>query len=212
MTKWLFAVALGLSACASQPSGPSVVWLTERMSDPVTDSTRCVVSAPDQMLGSSYTRFGSLYPIVEKNSESGLLVGVSSGGKYPVSPGDIVWRVDQNEPRTLTVSETPPMGAAPQSMEYPNLTKEQQAALQSSIKQVNALTQGMTSSIQNGVTLVGGEKAEALLDEMLAGSVLRFRPITAQAGLRKNNGNFSEIALDSSFQAALNECGIYSGK
>jgi len=79
--------------------------------------------------------------------------------------------------------------------------------------------EGMVFSIQNGVTATGGEQAETLLEELRAGTELRFRSTAAapSAGLvssstyltgRFENGKLVPIMLDESFERALATCGI----
>ena len=205
--------ALGLSACATTDLGPT--WTASSQEDPVTGVTRCVVSVPDSLMGSRYSSSLRLYPFVEQNSDAGLLVGVSSGGKYRVPPGDIVWRIDRNEPHLLTMAGTPRIGPQADSPALGYLTEEQRQQMDAAFK----MADGMTSAIQNGVTAVGGKEAEALLAEMRSGSTLLFRARTAspQAGLpssaaydvgRVTNGRAEPIVLDASFEAALSQCGL----
>ena len=190
----------------------------------MTGIQRCVASVPDRSFtGARYTVNGYLYPVVENNSELGLLIGVSSGGDIPVPTGDILWRIDSNEVHTLLVSETPTIGADGQADEN---------AFSRTYAQTMSVINQMVASVQNGATLVGGKRAEAILAEMRSGSELVFREAVAapNTGLirsgTENMGIVEEdysvrarlgldpvrsrrpIKLDDSFEAALQECGL----
>ena len=96
-------------ACASSPDATGR-WSASTSNDPITGVERCVVTIPDRRFGSAFSRTGVVYPFVEKNSELGLMVGVSSGGQIRLPTGDIEWRVDNNPHHTLRVSSPHSMG------------------------------------------------------------------------------------------------------
>lgn len=207
------AVALLASACATTTN--SSTWVATQASDPITGQTRCTVSAPDRVFSSRYTRTGYLYPFVEANPDAGLLVGVTSGGSVRVTPGDILWRVDQNPHRTLRAADTPAIGEPQQYLNTDGMNAVQRQAVARS----QAMTAGIMSSVTNGITATGGEDAEAMLAELRDGSGLLFRAATAgnAAGIPSaatyrvgmySNGELTPIALDASFHAALAECGL----
>jgi hypothetical protein len=196
MRALLLAFAAALSGCATT-SSPQETWQALRASDPITGSERCTVTAPDRAFGRGYTRAGFIYPFVEMNSEVGLLVGVMSGGNYRVPPGDVQWRVDGNEHRTLRASRTPVIGERSGVM----------------------FNEGLMSSVRNGITAVDGDLAEEMLAEMLAGTGLLYRASATanMAGLatsrsasvgRMTSEGLEPYPLDASFRAALAECGI----
>lgn len=82
-------------------------WSVVRTQDPITGRQTCAVSALDRIGGMRFTQVGILYAVVENNSDAGLLVGVSSGGRWRVPIGDIVWRVDDKPYRTLRAMDNP---------------------------------------------------------------------------------------------------------
>lgn len=203
-----------MSACASTPNAQGR-WTATASIDPITGVERCVVSIPDRSFGSAFSRTGSLYPYVEQNSELGLMVGVSSGGRIRVPTGDIDWRVDDNPHHTLKAADTPSSG-----VDIPGASTEgmSEATLEAYEKSM-ADAEGMVFSIQNGVTAVGGEQAETLLSELRAGTELRFRSKSAapSAGLvssatyltgRFENGELVPFLLDDSLEQALAICGL----
>lgn len=83
------------------------VWTVVRTADPITGRRTCAVSALDRFAGSRFSQVGGLYAVVENNPDAGLLVGVSSGGRYRMPVGDIVWRVDNQPYRTLKAVNNP---------------------------------------------------------------------------------------------------------
>jgi len=215
--KTLLAVGLAgalAGACATSP-GMEGRWTASSSVDPITGVERCVVSIPDRSFGSAFSRTGALYPYVEQNSELGLMVGVSSGGRIRLPTGDIDWRVDDNSHHTLKASDTPSSGV---DIPDANTAEMSEAALEA-FENSMANAEGMVFSIQNGVTAAGGEKAELLLEELRAGSELRFRSKTAapSAGLvssstyltgRLEGGELVPFLLDESFERALVTCGL----
>ena len=214
-TATILAAFASLAACASGPQVAADSWEATSQVDPVTGVERCVVTAPDRVFGNSLTRSGRLYPFVEKNSEVGLLVGASSGGAYRVPPGNIVWRVDQNEPHRIQMADTPVIGEPVNYAATAAMTEEQRAVFDNAMK----MSAGMTSAIQNGITAAGGEKAEELLAEMKAGQTLLFRAEAAapNAGIpsaraydvgQMRDGTSAPIMLDGSFHSALAECDL----
>ena len=102
---------LGSIADATKP--PRGVWDVIRTTDPITGASTCVVAALDYVGKDSFSRMGMLYPVVENNPVHGLLVGVSSGGKFRLPTGDIVWRVDDRPFRELKAQNNPGASAQP---------------------------------------------------------------------------------------------------
>lgn len=202
------------SACASSPT-QSNRWTASASVDPITGVERCVVTIPDRRFGSAFSRTGATYPFVEQNSELGLMVGVSSGGQIRFPTGDIEWRVDNEPYHLLKAADTPSSGVDLPNANTADMTAEALEVYQKSM----ADAEGMMFSIQNGVTVAGGERAAQLLEEMRAGAELRFRSKAAapSAGLvsastyrtgRFENGEFVPFLLDESFERALATCGL----
>lgn len=200
----LLAAGWLVASCASAPA-PSETWSASRSSDPITGVSRCIVAAVDRIGDSRMTRAGYFYPIVENNSEVGLLVGVSSGGRFQIPVGNILWRVDDHPHRELRSADNPissAMGPPPPGIE----------ALPPEAARI------MLTAMAPA-TVASGERARELLDEMLAGRTLIFRATTASAGYglpneregrvgQVTNQGLAPIPLDNSFRAALAQCGI----
>lgn len=213
-----FGAAMAMAGCASTPAHQGD-WSVSRSTDPVTGLERCVVAAVDRFGSDRLSRMGSLYPFVEKNSAIGLLVGVSSGGRFRVPPGDILWRVDANAFQELKISDTPTTGtsltpAVPAPAQVQG-SPEAEKAFQDAMAMSKRLVAAMTS----GVTAASGTRAEELLTELRAGHTLIFRSATAapsmglpsdqtnRVGMITNDG-LRPFQLDASFAAGLAACGI----
>lgn len=210
---------LMLGACASTPPTYPGDWSVSRSTDPVTGLERCVVAAVDRLRSDRFSRTGSLYPFVEKNSAIGLLVGVSSGGRFRISPGDIFWRVDANPPKELKMSDTPIAG----SQSRPDVTMPTQARgnseAEKAFEEAMAMSARLTAAMTSGVTAVSGRRAEELLTELRSGRTLLFRSATSapsmglpsdqtnRVGVVTSDGQRA-LLLDASFTAGLAECGI----
>lgn len=171
-------------------------WSVIKTEDPITGRKTCAVSALDRIGGMRFTQIGILYAVIEKNPDAGLLVGVSSGGKYRMPVGDIVWRVDDKPYRTLraidnlgafhtaSTAQEPP-GSAPEGDKRPaegvdgkTPASPSDSALQAYSKTLAATMQQqseMVMALTATATMASGEKAKTMLDEMLAGTGLLFR-------------------------------------
>lgn len=207
----MLAVGGLLSACATTgptaaATGPTGRWQVIRSSDPITGVSSCVVAAPDQIGAFNYTRSFMLYPIVEMNSERGLLVGVSSGGPVRVPVGQVLWRVDDKPFREIGLSITD----FTSKFATPNASPADISRLQKEM--IEAAT--ATSTVAQG-----GEAVE-MLKEMRAGRTLLFRQKqaapsyglpgagTSAVGQYSTQGGHEPIPLDESFAEGLRRCGI----
>ena len=190
-TKVLPVLGLLLASACTTPTQSG--WVARNQTDAVTGTNRCVVVKPDAFGGLDYTRAFHLYPVVEKHPKHGVLVGVSTGGNYPVPSGDILWRVDENKPILIKSAETP--------------------SNQKNYYGVNI------SGILSGSTLASGKKAQRMLEQLKQGKTLVFRQHVAgnDIGLpRANtglageyvNGKLQPILLGETFRSALARCGI----
>jgi hypothetical protein len=215
--RYNFALALAMLAVAQ--SAPArdrerPTWQALRHMDPITGDGSCVVAATDYVGKTHYSRSGSLYPIVEKNSKQGLLVGVSSGGQIRLPTGDIVWRVDDKPFRELKAADNP----VNLNSAMPGSVPADSAAAKA-MADTMALTMRLAQSAGATSTVASGTRAREMLAELRAGHSLLFRAAGASAayGLPDNNayrvGQRTEkgvrpIPIDASFGAALAACAI----
>jgi hypothetical protein len=203
-------------AVAKKVKKPRATWQVSRVTDPLTGSTTCVVAAFDRIGKASYSRTGHIYPIVENNPVHGLLVGVSSGGRFRLPAGDILWRIDDKPFRQLKAADNPGGAAALSAMTLPTGTPE--AALQS-MQQVMANATRLSTALISTSTVASGPRAKEMLAEMLAGRGLLYRGATVapEYGLPSQDmfrlGQYTKdglvpIAIDDSFRAGLAACGV----
>ncbi len=203
----LVIIAAIFSTTAQAKKVLPAVWQVMRSADPVTGASTCAVVASDTAGGLRFTQTGAFYPVVEMNSTHGLLVGVSSGGRFRLPVGDILWRIDDHPHRVVKAADNPAL--AGQASDVPAATVEALTA------QTMRMVQAMTATS----TMAGGAAAREMLDEMLAGQTLLFRSASTalQTGipdylaLRAGQVTAKGIRpypLDASFRAGLVACGI----
>ncbi len=206
----LFLLAVAMIApvtAADAKKKPLVIWEVSRSSDPITGATSCIVAPFDRAAGMSFTRSGTLYPFVENSSTHGLLVGVSSGGKWRLPTGTIIWRVDDRPFRTITPGDGPVTPLA--------MPAGANATMQTLVEQQQRIIAVATSTS----TAAAGDTARQMLRELLAGHTLLFRQAEAAQGFGIPDGNaqsvgmitkdgLAPIPLDDSLRAGLTACGI----
>jgi hypothetical protein len=200
-----------LTGCASIT--PKVEWVASTEFDRFTDQTTCTVTTGSLYTQSSvFTYTNHLYPFIEV-VEDELRVGLKSGGKYKVPVGDIQLRIDKNKAWDISMSETPvnvkpnPHASAQVDVmtEYAkNLPPEQQALVVNSYKAAMSSTGKMLSPY----TATTGDKAKAIVKEMLKGNVLIYRTLGFSQIPNYGGGTTGEFILNGSLQTALNKCQI----
>lgn len=205
-------VALALGALAMSPAAqarkpPPPVWQVMRSADPVTGASTCAVVASDASGRLRFTQTGALYPVVEMNTTYGLLVGVSSGGRFRLPVGDIVWRIDDHPHRVVRAADNPSDAG------------QQSAAPAATVEGMTAQTMRLVQTMTATSTMASGGTAREMLNEMLAGQSLLFRSArtTAQTGIpdyaalgagQITAKGIRPYPLDASFRAGLATCGI----
>lgn len=205
--KWLGIAAVStvlLSAgCAVNQPAPSVRWIAQHSTDEFTDEATCRVTVGSRYTARNvYTYTGSLYPFVE-SKEGELRVGVMSGGRVKIPVGEVQLRIDQNPAWNIAVHETPADLVPSQDFPGPyqaQLSDEQREMVASTYR----ATMEHTAQAMSPYTATTGEKAEAILRQMLDGDKLIYRAV----GLNQPGSGTGEYDLDASLNAALARCGI----
>ncbi|MFQ3191530.1 MAG: hypothetical protein ACI936_002671 [Paraglaciecola sp.] len=207
----MFITVSVLTGCASII--PKVQWVASTEFDRFTDQTACTVTTGSLYTQSSvFTYTNHLYPFIEVvNGE--LRVGLKSGGKYKVPVGDVQLRIDKNKAWNISMSETP-VNVKPDLQtsaqvdimtEYAkNLPPEQQALVVNSYKAAMSSTGKMLSPY----TATTGDKAKAIVKEMLKGNTLIYRTLGFNQAPTLGGSTTGEFLLDGSLEAALNKCQI----
>ena len=205
------AIAVSALPVAAKDKAPKT-WKATRIADPITGASSCVVSALDYVGTARFSRTGFLYPIIEMNSTHGLLVGVSSGGRFRLPTGTILWRVDEQPFHELKAEDNPPnlASAVPASVADAAVT---------AMTNATALTNRLILAAIATSTLASGDTAKAMLAELRAGRGLIYRAaaIAASYGLPDPNlqrvGQYGKdglkpVPIDASLEVALAECGV----
>ncbi|EQB00234.1 hypothetical protein L288_18525 [Sphingobium quisquiliarum P25] len=210
------ALLTAIAPSAAMAKGkPRDVWSVTRSSDPITGTTSCVVTAYDTAAGMKFSRMGFLYPIVENNPKLGLLIGVSSGGRYRLPTGDILWRVDDNPHRELKAADNPAVGGTSFGAAF----KTGNEATDRQVEGVMVQTAQLTASLTATSTVASGDKAREMLAEMAAGRSLIYRQEAASPAFGLPSARTAEVGqytskgqepflIDASFHRGLTECGI----
>lgn len=221
MRKAISVALLTMATACATAGGRTGDWSVTMSKDPVTGIERCVVAVFDGSDNFQYSKLGSLYAFVERNSALGVLVGVSSGGPYRVPPGDILWRVDDLPFRELKMMNTPalPTAAAKSTPITAPAALQGNPEVEKAIRDAMAATTSILAASASGVTAASGDEARAIIAEMKAGESLIFRgataapsmglasSATAQVGMNEG-GQLRPIRLDASFRSGLVECNI----
>jgi hypothetical protein len=200
-----------LAGCASIT--PKVEWVASTEFDRFTDQKTCTVTTGSLYTQSSvFTYTNHLYPFIEV-VDGELRVGLKSGGKYKVPVGDVQLRIDKNKAWDISMSETPvnvkpdPQTSAQVDImtEYAkSLPPEQQALVVNSYKAAMSSTGKMLSPY----TATTGDKAKAIVKEMLKGNSLIYRTLGFSQVANYGGGTTGEFLLNGSLEVALNKCQI----
>lgn len=201
------ALALAITGCAStsEPTGP---WAASVKHDRFSGEVECFVSTGDFFTETSVvTSNNKYYPLIQvKNGV--LMVGVRSGGRFPIPVGDVKIRVDSNKAYDISITETPvdekvdPVIASMKAS-YESLPEDQKKLVISAIDNASKTQKAMVSTY----TVATGDKAKALLEEIKHG-----RKLIYQAGIFANmpamQSSIGEVVVNKSLLEALKQCGI----
>ena len=159
------------------------VWHVITIEDEFTDvSTKIVTVAGGTPL--------HLYPFIGIR-EGELFVGIRSGGKIKVPTGQVQIRIDNNKTWSISPEETPLHYIPQQSLKI-----NQNIELQENIyEQMVRMMSPFTAAI--------GDKAKAIVKEMLSGKEIIYRSI----GFNQS-GSTGRYPIDESFYKAMRQIGI----
>jgi hypothetical protein len=156
--------------------------------DEFTKRRHCIVTAEIGGIRGGFTQgFNTIfrfrfYPIVEMVNKD-LRMGVRSDVLVEPPVGDVQVRIDDGKIWTITSSETPPDYARKSDRNVPKDT---------------------VNRAKLPYTMATGEKARAILQEMVAGNLLWYRRLE----LNQKITSAGWFPLDESFHQALAGCGI----
>jgi|GEM_PF-807422 len=207
----ILILAVGLTGCASRPAGD--LWLATAHADRFDDSLSKMVTIGEEtprLLGmSGITMSMRYYPFVGLR-DGEILFGIRSGGRHRVPVGDVQVRIDTNPTWTITTAETPlylaPAPPQVATFEVPKghqMSKDMAAAMAMSQAATEKAMENM-GKIMSPFTAATGDKAKAIIREMLAGNRIIYRTV----GLNQAASTEGEVLIDGSFARALSQIGI----
>lgn len=189
---------IALAGCQTPAQGP--LWRATGGKDEFTDKETRMVTVGEYRLGDSIvTRSFRFYPFVG-STDGQLYVGIRSGGKIRVPAGTVQIRIDDNPAWTIEPSETP-LVLAPKTPQVNGFATPEQAA---NFAAIQASVADNVRKMTSPYTAATGDKARAILKEMLAGKVIKFR----QVGINQAASTTGVVNIDESFPRALSDAGI----
>ncbi|WP_434703009.1 hypothetical protein J3P85_19100 [Pseudomonas sp. Z1-12] len=189
----LVAIAIAIAMLSGCSTGP--IWKISSETDVFSKRTSTIVTLGNYTAGTSILNISNVLPVVRKEKE-GIYVGLMSDGDVPIPIVTAQIWIDQNEIWTISSQETPIILAKP-SLAYvlgpqPKLIKQAQA-------------QGLNvNKVTGGCAVAGGDKAKAILKQMLTGRVLKFRTVDIDNAASSTQ----EVVLDESFFKSLKSIGV----
>ncbi|MFT3963724.1 hypothetical protein [Propionivibrio sp.] len=201
----LIGVAFAMFLVGCQTPGqisPGRIWSPlvgkDEFSDKVTKMVTVGMVRSNSMVITQSLRY---YPFVGVQ-DGELYVGIRSGGGYRIPTGTVQIRVDENPSWTITPEETPvylspSMPPAPTGMAS---NQEMADMIQKTQNQV----MGNVAKIMSPYTAATGEKAKAIIKEMIRGRVIKYRTI----GFNQAASSTGEVQIDDSFFSSLRGIGI----
>lgn len=168
------------------------IWIAIETKDEFSDKiTKMVTIGEVPSDDTLVTRTGNTYPFIGI-LDGEIYVGVRSGGRYRIPVGTIQMRIDDNTAYTITTDENPIVSNTSMPS-YTGINND-----------IFAQAMQNTTKIMSPFTATSGDKAKAILKEMLHGKVLKYRLI----GLNQAISTTGVVVLDSSLEEALNMIGI----
>ena len=197
----ILIMVIGLGGCVipidpmPTPTLTGPRWQVVDVNDKFTDISAKMVTISE--LASPYfvmQRSMIFYPFVGLR-EGKLFVGIRSGGQFRMPTGTVQMRIDSNKAWEISPSETP-LHFLPQ-----------QASTLLPIPQGEQIQENIQESMAKNMspfTAATGDKAKAIIKEMLAGKKMIYRSV----GFNQPASLDGECPLDESFHEAMRQIGI----
>ncbi|MBC6404782.1 MAG: hypothetical protein GDA41_03495 [Rhodospirillales bacterium] len=173
-----------------------------------------------------FTNSLAIYPVVEDHPKHGLLVGVSSGGKFRIPVGNVLWRVDKNDSILVSSADMPTVEQTHVDEYYKKLDQNinnknnySEILSKATADLMKQTSSGLISALA-GAAVASGEKAHKMLNQMRSGQSLIIRRnlgTHSDIGIPQSsdllvgqffNGQQRPIPIDRSFHTALEACNI----
>lgn len=187
-----------LTACQT---APRQLWSHAATKDQFTDQVTTIVTIGDGLSDAVIiTTSGRFYPFVGvQNGE--LHVGIRSGGRFRVPTGTVQIRIDNNTTWSISPDETP-IHLSPTTI--PPLPTGTLPSVADSIEKTQAHAMASIAKATSPYTATTGNKAKAILREMIHGRVLKYRLV----GFNQSASSTGEVPIDASFLSSLRAIGI----
>lgn len=202
--KTLLAMMFVIALTGCQAPGQAPVfeknWTVLVTKDEFTDEVTKLVTVGEGLSDKFFiTKPFRYYPFVG-TIDGELYVGIRSGGFYKIPTGTVQIRVDDNEAWTIGPEET--------SIQLvPLLPSPSEVSVDATTIDVGKLQADMMenmSKIMSPFTATTGDKAKAIIKEMLNGKKIKYRTV----GLNQAASTVGETIINSSFASSLREIGI----
>lgn len=196
----IFALVAMLNGCQTAGKIPGQIWGATSNKDQFTDKITKMVTVgeglSDRLIITQSLKY---YPFVGIQ-DGELYVGVRSGGRYRIPTGTVQIRIDENTAWTISPDETP-IHIAPLLPTPPAITTADTTGV---VEKTQAKAMENVTKIMSPYTATTGPKARAIIKEMIAGKVVKYRTV----GLNQAASTTGEVAIDHSFVKSLREIGI----
>jgi hypothetical protein len=209
----MLALVVGLTSCAGFK--PTELWFVTEHVDRFDDSLSQMVTIGEEiprLIGwGGVTESMRYYPFVGRR-EGEIIFGVRSGGKFRIPTGTVQIRVDGNKAWTISPDETPiylapetPKMAMPPTNVDPNTELgKNMVAYSDMMKNAQGNMQDSIRKQMSPFTAATGEKAKAIIREMLSGKKIIYRTV----GINQAASTEGEVLIDESFARAIKQIGI----
>jgi hypothetical protein len=187
----LVSSTLFTAGCVTVPAPNQHNWIPVVKVDEFTGVKTSFATAGTE--AGNMTRPGVLYPFVGVLPDGEIIVGLRSGGKFRVPVGNVQLRIDDHPAWDISMLESAGVGRA-------DKPAAAGASIEAAIAQVQALSYGVTP-----YTAARGDKAKAILAQLLSGKKLKFRQAPGGLGMQPTTG---EIELNGSLRNALLQIGV----
>lgn len=176
------------------------VWNSTISKDQFTDKVTKMVTIGEGLSNQVLiTQSLQYYPFVGLQ-DGDIYVGIRSGGRYRIPTGTVQIRIDDNNLWTISPEETP-IYLAPNLPAPPYVTA---ADISNIVEKTQAQAMGNVARIMSPYTATTGDKARAIIKEMVNGRLVRYRTV----GFNQAASTTGEVRIDESFLSSLRAIGI----
>jgi len=186
-----------------QTAVPTGTWYSTVGKDEFSDKVTKMVTVTSSLSDAVFSpRSRNYYPFVGIQ-DGELYVGIRSGGRYRLPTGTVQIRVDENPSWTIGPEETP-IYLSPTNMPTAATGMASSPEMADKIQKTHNQAMGNVAKIMSPYTAATGEKAKAIIKEMIQGRVIKYRTV----GFNQAASTTGEVRIDDSFLSSLRGIGI----